>query len=463
MADIVTQRQDLPDWARPYGGSLFANLVKSFFPQMETVQTGRDDWPVDVYLNDPATYEQMGGALRPGLDPFTDLENQGRWYAGRQVQESGPLRSAADAWLLGKMTGGGDDLAQLTQSYTMGGPLAGATRVGLLDALEGNSQKNAAQRLIDSMSGKTSRSAEDRLYGMLGDEGDYSRDAAYDTIGGSLAGGARRSAADTINGRYLDPSANSHFGATVDAGTKAIADAYKYATAPEAMGAAARAGVYGGSAHQQTTGMKQFELGRNLSDFVNQMYADNYSRERQNQLAASNAERGYTQSALEAERGRGYSAAENALSRAQQAALDERGGWRSLLDQQNNRMLSASEGELGRGIQTMSLYPELMKSRYDDADVLRQLGAEERQLSEANKEIEYQNALTKFQWPFNLYNIMGSSLASFTGGGGVQTTTSPNPNAISPVAGALGGGLAGASILSNLFAPRQDQQQPAAR
>lgn len=452
MGDTVTQTamQDLPDWARPYGVTGLWSFIKNYFPDAKWDPS----LPHGFDLGQPGTYEDIGGVLRPDLDKFTGLELTGRDYAFNQVANGIPLRSAADRWMLDQMGGAGDDLAKLTQSYMMGGPLAGASRAGLLDALEGNSQKYAKQRLLDSVYGDTSKSAEDRLYGMLGSEGDYSRDAAYDTIGGSLAGSARRSAADTINGRYLDSASNPWFRSTVDEGTKAIADAYKYATAPETMGAFARAGSYGGSAHQQTAGMKQFEMGRNLSDFVNKMYSDNYSRERQNQIAAANAERGYTQSQLEAERGRGYTAAENAMSRAQQAALDENAGWRSLLDAQSNRMLSSSEGQLGRGIQAMSLYPELMRSRYYDADVLRQLGAEERQLSEAQKEVDYQNDLTKFQWPFNLYNMLGSTIASMTGGGGVTTTTSPNPNAISPVAGALGGGLAGVGLLSSLFAPQ---------
>lgn len=451
MADNVTQtaRQDLIDWARPAGASGLVSFVRKMFPSA----TWDNGQLIDI--GEPGSYAELGGVYRPMLDDFTSLEESGRKHAINQVLSGADLRNQADRWMLGKMNGQGDDLAQMTQTYNMGGPLAGASRSSLLDALMGNSQKYASQRLLDNMSGATPGSAEDRIYGMLGSEGDYTRDAAFDTIGGSLAGNARRSAADTINGRYLDPGANSHFGATVDEGTKAIADAYKYATMPEMMGNAARAGTFGGSAHQQTVGMKQFELGRNLSDFVNKMYSDNYSRERQNQIAAANAERGYTQNQLEAERGRGYSAAENALSRAQQAALDERGGWRSLLDAQNNRMLSSSEGELGRGIQTMSLFPELMRGRFDEADVLRKLGSEERQLSEANKEIDYQNRLTDFQLPFNLYNMLGSTIASMTGGGGVTTTTSPNPNAISPAAGWIGGGLAGAGALADIFSPKQ--------
>lgn len=452
MGSNITQttRQDLPSWALGYGQSGLTSFVRTFFPRA----TFNDKGEI-IDIGDPGHYDEIGGVYRPMLDDFTELEKSGQKHAINQVLGGANLRNQADRWMLDQMNGQGDDLARLTQTYNMGGPLAGASRVGLLDALQGNSQKYASQRLLDDMYGNTSKSAEDRLYGMLGSEGDYTRDAAFDTIGGGLAGNARRSSADTINGRYLSPDSNPWFRSTVDEGTKAIADAYKYATMPELMGNAARTGSFGGSAHQQTAGMKQFELGRNLSDFVNKMYSGNYQQERQNQLAATNAERGYTQSQLEAERGRGYTAAENALSRAQQAALDERGGWRSLLDAQNNRMMSSSEGELGRGIQSMSLFPELMRGRYEEADVLRRLGAEDRQLGEAQKEVDYQNRLTDFQWPFNLYNILGSTIASMTGGGGVTTQTSPNPNAISPVAGALGGGLAGVGLLSSMFGPQQ--------
>lgn len=451
MSSVLNQttRQDLPEWALAYGQSGLTSFVRKFFPGAQFNEKGEL-----TEISEPGSYEDIGGVLRPMLDDFNSLEQSGRTHAINQAISGADMRNKGDRWIQDQMDGPSNDLARLTQTYNMGGPLAGATRSSLLDALMGNSQKYASQRLLDNMSGGNPNSADDRIAGMLGSEGDYSRDAAFDTIGGSLAGNARRSAADTINGRYLDPSSDSHFGATVDAGTKAIADAYKYATAPETMGAFARAGSYGGSAHQQTAAMKQFELGRNLSDFTNKMYSDNYSRERQNQLAASNAERGYTQSALEGERGRGYTAAENALSRSQQAALDERGGWRSLLDAQNNRMLSSSEGELGRGVQAMSLFPQLMQGRFNEADVLRQLGSEQRQLSEAGKEVKYQNDLTKFQLPFNLYNMLGSTIASMTGGGGVTTQTSPNPNAISPVAGYAGSALAGAGAIADIFSPK---------
>jgi hypothetical protein len=175
-----------------------------------------------------------------------------------------------------------------------------------------------------------------------------------------------------------------------------------------------------------------------------------YQQERSNQLGALQNERNFAQSALEAERGRQYGTQENALSRATQAAGGERNLWSQLLDNQLTRGMNASEGELGRGVQVQSILPQLMQSRYQDADVLRSLGSEYRNYIDQQNQIDYQNKQQEFQWPLHLYDILGSGLANFTGGGSTTTQTGTNPNAPSGGAQAVGLGTLGVVALSQI-------------
>lgn len=482
MADTVTTRQDLPEWARSFGFGGLDTLGRLIF---HDPTDGGDFWRKNAKGSDVF---DMSGGLKKGGTPFNaelpsgynydaimndrqmplaplpewynDAEIAARSYAQSQMESAVPLRNAADQWLIDSI-GGGDpnqadtprDFASMYNTFLTAGPLAGASRAGMLDALTGNSQEYSKQRLLDSMYGKTSKSAENSLAGLIGPQSDIATDAATWSYAGPNAGAARARSYDTIQGKFLSPESNPYLKSNVDASLKAIADAYQYGTAPETMGQFARAGSYGGSAHQQTMKMKQFDLGRTLSDAANQMYGENFARERGAQESAINAERGLSASALEAERGRQYGAAENAMSRAQQAALDEASGYRSLLDSQMSRGAAASDSELNRNAQIMAMFPELMQSRYYDSDAARALYGEKRQLTDARNQGNYQNALTMYQLPMNLINILGSGLASFTGGGGVTTQTTTNPNAISPVAAGLGGTTVGLSALSALGGP----------
>lgn len=452
MAQEITQqtRQDLPDWARPYGAGSLVSLFKFLYPDSGFDEKG--DW----HQGRTATYEEIGGPMLPFLTGFTPMERAGQEMAVNQVKSGQPIRNASDQWTLNAL--GGDpnkidsnsDLARQYETYMTAGPLAGASRTSLLDALMGGTQGAAEQSLLDSMYGGTANQAQQSAYNTLGKERDLARDASAWSYTGPLAGSARSQSQKTIEGDYLSPYSNPWLTENLNTGLKGISDAYKYATAPSTAAQFARSGSFGGSAHQQTAGMQQFELGRNLSDFTNQFLGENYSRERGNQLAATGNERNFSQSALEAERGRQYGTQENALQRSLQSALDERGGWRQLLDNQLTRGMQASEGELGRGVQVQSLLPQLMQSRYQDADVLRSLGSEYRNFIDAQNNIDYQNKQQQFQWPFRLYDILGSGLASFTGGGGVTTSTSSNPNALSTPMQAAGMGALGTVALSQL-------------
>lgn len=447
---LVTTRTDLPPAYAPAAQDLFGSLLQMLFPDTSYNSKGEIQG-----VGAPSTYAQLGGVYAPTPTNFSPLEQYGQNYAEKTVAANAPLQNASRDWFQ-SILGTGDsnavdtptDIANMTQQFTMGGKNAGAARESLLTDLTGNTAKAAQQRMVDAIYGNTPKAAEDAIYGMLNPQNKISTQAAFDTIGGDLAGAARGQDAKTINGDYLSPDSNPWLRSTIDEGTKAISDAYKYGTAPSTAGQFARSGSYGGSAHQQTMGMQQFDLGRNLSDYVNKALSSNYQNERQNQLGVTGQERGYTQSQLAAERASEAAAAENSLQNAQGAAQNVWTTNAGLTQSQLALMEQAAQNQLGLGAQAQSLLPASQAASYYGSDVLSQIGAQQRQLQDSQNQVGYQNALTNFQWPFNIYNILGSALGSFTGGQGVTTQTSPNPNAISPVAQGLGGAALGATALS---------------
>lgn len=473
MAEQVnsTTRQDLPEWARGAGVGGLQQLLQLIWNAPQDGQWYKPNadgsaevldisggmkkggTPFNSELPSGYNYQDIAnGALpfAPLLEGYNDGELASRALAVDKLQSGQPLRLSADQWMEDALGGSSNDLARMNQTYTMGGPIAGATRVGMMDALQGRNQDYAQQALLDAMFGGTTNSATDAAYNQLNGERDIARDASMFNFTGPNAGAARAQALETINGKYLSPESNPYLGATYDAAANRAAKAYRYGTAPGIDAQFARAGSFGGSAHQQTKDMASFDFGQSLTDMANQMYGENYSRERQNMLNAGSEAQQYANASVEAERARQQATQQQLLQQQLQAALDERGGWRSMLDNEASRAASMADSELNRGVQVMSLFPEFMQSRYYDADVGRALFGEKRQMEDANNQIKYQNALSAYQLPFNLLNIFGSGLASMTGGGGVTTQTSTNPNAISPVAQGIGAGALTVGALSQL-------------
>lgn len=508
MAEQVTttQRQDLPAWAQPFGYAMMNWLMPTLFPNVETKGYDKDGKPI-LELNDPVDYEKANGPLLPHLKDFNPLETFGHYGAVSQATDQIGMNKATNQWITDSLSRGAEgvadtpqDFARMDQMFNLAGPLAGATRTSLLDALMGRPQEAASQKYLDSMYGKGANAAENAAYNLLGPQRNLATDASTWNYAGPMAGAARSQSMkeitgqmlndplfgaakqqqmNTINGRYMNPNSNPYLSANVDSALKAVSDNYRYATAPSTDAQFARAGSFGGSAHQQTKQMKQFELGRNLSDLANSMYGQNYAQERQNQLGAIQGERGqYAQErqnqigatqgslaqalqSLMSERQMQYGTQESALQRALQAAQDERSGWRQMTDNNATRLQQGSEAELNRALQLQSIMPELMKSQYLPYDAMRTIGAEYRNLGNQNNQIDYQNQLTKFQWPFNVYNILGAGLAQATGGQGVTTQTAPNANAANPWAQGLGGATLGVQALSGLGSALGYGSQPA--
>lgn len=453
MGEVITQRQDVPEWARSvsYGG--LENLAKLLF------KSPNPDDPNNYWKGNQLDFSGgMRGYKGPDMPlpgQYNEVEQGARDYIFDKAASGQPLRLAMDQKLM-DLIGRGDpeavdtmgDLADETRTYNLGGPLSGAARSAALSGTNGKTATAANQALYDIMFGGGANAANRSLESTLGDERATARDASFSNFTAPNMGAARARQLETMQGKYLMPGSNPFLDATADTMSKKLANAYRYGTAPSTDAAFARAGSFGGSAHQQTKQMQQFDYGSNLSDALNQLYAGNYDKERQNMLNAGSEALQFGNQSLEAERGRQARSEENALQAALQSALNERQGWRSTVDSQLQRGAQTAEGQAGRDIQLMQLFPELMRSRYDDGDVGRMLGAEKRGIEDARNAADYQNRLQAYQWPYKALEILGTGLSSFTGGQSVQTAQNPNTN--STAANGLGTGLLSIGALSQL-------------
>ena len=454
MGEIITQRQDVPEWARPVSYAGLENIFKLLF----NPPNPKD--PNNYWKNGKLDYS---GGMKTGNQPpdtplpgrYNEVEQGSRDYIFNKAESGQPLRLSMDQRLM-DLLGRGDpnavdtmgDLADESRIFNMGGPLSGAARSAGLSAINGETQGAANQALMDAIFGQGAKSASKSASSKLGKEQDVARDASFGNFMSPNMGAARSRQLDTIQGNFLYPGSNPFLDPTADAMSRRMGNAYRYGTAPSTDAAFARAGSFGGSAHQQTKQMQQFDYGQNLSDSLNQLYAGNYDKERQNMMNAGSEALQFGNQSLENERNRQANTEQQLLEQSLQGALNERQGWRSSVENQLQRGAQTAEGQAGRDIQLMQLFPELMRSRYDDGDVGRMLGAEKRSIEDARNQAQYQNDYQDFQWPYKMLEILGGNLASFTGGQSVQSSTNPNNN--STAANATGAGMLAAGSLAQL-------------
>lgn len=90
---------------------------------------------------------------------------------------------------------------------------------------------------------------------------------------------------DTLNGNYLNPSSNPYLQGTYNAAAQGVTNQYQTATAPQTAGAMEAAGRYGSGAYQNQVQQNQLNLGTSLNNLAQNIYGQNYTNERQNQIA----------------------------------------------------------------------------------------------------------------------------------------------------------------------------------
>lgn len=105
--------------------------------------------------------------------------------------------------------------------------------------------------------------------------------------GSPVVNAAQQQALSTINGDYLNPQSNPYLQQTYDLAANRMTDAYSRGTAAQTDANFARAGAFGGSAWNERQQANEQSLGDSLAMLGNQIFGNNYQRERQNQLGMS--------------------------------------------------------------------------------------------------------------------------------------------------------------------------------
>lgn len=194
-------------------------------------------------------------------------------------------------------------------------------------------------------------------------------------------------ASDTLSGKYLNPDSNPYIRAMYNTAAGDVTKQYQDAVAPQQAAQAAMAGAFGGSASANEQVRNQYGLGQNLSQLATQIYGGNYANERQIQ------------------------------------------------------------NQMAQFMPTLGQFNE--NFNLNRLDRLNALGANRRQLEQQQQDIGYENAFTRWEYPYKSMLQWAQLLGSATGGSANATQTGPNPNATNAAATYGGLGIAGAGTLMN--------------
>lgn len=542
--DQATQVWDLAEWVKPFSSALLGYTMNTLIPtNIYTVTKGGETYasqgdidrlkaiaadPNNPQQKDAAAaiaawgdlkplpknfnYEGAGSSYRtwgraPGppdqeQERFSVLEGEGQKAALDVYGNGNPLQAYANQFAANRFAGGEQSLADQQLAYILGGPLAGATRSGMLDQLEGPGSQYSEQALLDTLYGKSASAADQAMYTLLGSDREATREGLHRAIsgpeanlartvtersmggpealqamlssqrsmGGNEAELARRTSAATMRGDYLSPETNPYLDATYKRAAGAMTDQYRDAVAPQLAAQFARAGSFGGSAHQDTEASSRYNFGRNLEELATGIYGENYGKERDRQLNVAGQERGFSESAINRERGftenaaqreRGFteSAIQNRLQQEvaasqglmqQRAAMaeSERSGGRQVLTGERNLQAQMTQSTMERLMQLTGMVPGIRAADYADADVLRTIGREYTELGRENRGITRTNALQKHQWPLDLISLLSGGIGGAIGNSGTSTSTGGGGSG-NTAAQLGGGGLALLSLLAS--------------
>jgi hypothetical protein len=107
--------------------------------------------------------------------------------------------------------------------------------------------------------------------------------------GSPLLGQAQQNTMDTMQGKYLDPNSNPYLKDTYDMGARSLSQNYNQNVMPAIKQGAAGAGAFGGSRQGVAEAGASNALAQQLSNLATTTYGQNYTTERGNQVAATNA------------------------------------------------------------------------------------------------------------------------------------------------------------------------------
>ncbi len=223
MGEIITQRQDVPEWAYPVSYAGLEQIAKLLF----NAPNAKD--PNNYWKNGKLDFSGgMKSDMAPPDQPlpglYNEVEQGSRDYIFNKAESGQPLRLSMDQRLM-DLLGRGDpnavdtmgDLADESRIFNMGGPLSGAARSAGLSAINGETQGAANQALMDAIFGQGARTASKSASSKLGKEQDVARDASFGNFMSPNMGAARSRQLDTIQGNFLYPGSNPFLDSTADA------------------------------------------------------------------------------------------------------------------------------------------------------------------------------------------------------------------------------------------------------
>lgn len=212
---------------------------------------------------------------------------------------------------------------------------------------------------------------------------------AYLGVNHPLMGQTNMMAQRILNGKYLDPASNPWLERTYDDAAGAVTKNYRDAVAPSRAAQFAMAGALGGSAQANSTLVDEYGLGKNLDELATSIYGGNYQQERDRQMA------------------------------------------------------------------TMNFMPSLIgfneNLNLNRIDRYKALGADQRQLAQAQADAGYENEMTRYRYPMEMLQQLGAMMGLGTGNASSQTSIAPNPNQGNAAATYGGLGIAGAGVLAQLY------------
>jgi hypothetical protein len=120
----------------------------------------------------------------------------------------------------------------------------------------------------------------------------------------------------------------------------------------------------------------------------------------------------------------------------------------------SNMRFANYDAERARQMQAAGMAPESRQAALGDVQTLMGIGDARRQYQQELLDYGRGEWDAAYEWPYSQADWFAKQLAAAgygTYSSGSSTTTEPNPNAQSGLANLIGGGLAGAALLSNLF------------
>lgn len=123
---------------------------------------------------------------------------------------------------------------------------------------------------------------------------------------------------------------------------------------------------------------------------------------------------------------------------------------RSLGDTAANIYGANYNNERTNQMRGMAFAPQMASMDYQDLGALAGVGDARQGMTQNVLTQKYDNWLEAKNYPYKQLDVMGNAIATTMGAGRTTTQTAPDPNKSSPVAGAIGGGLAGYGIAKGL-------------